>query len=421
MSTHYQSSQSVARLLSRLGGVYRDPSRISRDSTDLLSASIGQHLRPSVSQLVENDGRSSSVLMFSGTISMLYRGNTYNIPIDIYLPSAYPISPPTAFVRPIATMMIKERHKHVASSGMVYMPYFNSWNQYSHNLIDTCHNMSRIFGKDPPVFARPPGAAAPTSNPSPPSYNDIQASATLSASTTPTTASRYNTNSSSSSGLTSEERRRLAELEREAAEANAAVEAARRADQKEEEDRREIYRLKDSIVESTRETLQAHLDVSKVQIQEYLTDQMILEKCEKYITGDAHSGLASGQMIYLKKQKDEIQKVLKDVNKSIDQMEKFIHKAEKSKEDQENKTTIDELALPEDIHSAQMICLSAENAAITDALYFLDKGLAEQRIDLETHLRAVRKLAKRQFLIRAHLLKVGQVKISETFRKLNDS
>ena len=78
MSSHYQSSQSIARLLSRLGGVYRDPSRISRDSTDLLSASIGQHLRPSVSQLVENDGRSTSVLMFSGTIAMVFRGNTYS-------------------------------------------------------------------------------------------------------------------------------------------------------------------------------------------------------------------------------------------------------------------------------------------------------------------------------------------------------
>lgn len=412
MSSHYQSSQSISRLLSRLGGVYRDPSRISRDSTDLLSASIGQHLRPSVSQLVENDGRSTSVLMFSGTIAMVFRRNTYNVPIDIYLPSAYPIAPPTAFVRPISTMMIKEKHKHVASSGMVYMSYFHSWNQYSHNLVDACHAMSRIFGNDPPVYARPPGSTIPITSPSPPSYSDIQSSASLAASTTPTQPS-----ASTSGGLTTEERRRLAELEREAAEANAAVEAARRADKKEEEDRQIVYQLKNDIVKSTNETLQAHLDVSKVQIQEYLTDQMVLEKCNRYIAGDVNAGVASGQMVYLTKQKEELQKCLKNIRKSINEMEIFIRKAEKSKEDQAESTLVDDLALPEDIHSAQMICFSAENAAITDALYFLDKGLADQRIDLETHLRAVRKLARKQFLIRAHLLKVGQVKISQSFRE----
>ena len=312
-------------------------------------------------------------------------------------------------------MMIKEKHKHVASNGMVYMSYFHSWNSYSHNLVDACHAMSRIFGNDPPVYARPPGSTIPTTSPSPPSYSDIQSSASLAASTTPT-STQPSASSSTSGGLSTEERRRLAELEREAAEANAAVEAARRADKKEEEDRQLVYRLKNDIVESTNETLQAHLDVSKVQIQEYLTDQMVLEKCNRYITGDI-SDVASGQTVYLTKQKEELQRCLKDIQKSIDEMEVFIRKAEKNKEDQEESISVDDLALPEDIHSAQMVCFSAENAAITDALYFLDKGLVDQRIDVETHLRAVRKLARKQFLTRAHLLKVGQVKISQSFRE----
>ena len=60
-----------------------------------------------------------------------------------------------------------------------------------------------------------------------------------------------------------------------------------------------------------------------------------------------------------------------------------------------------------------MLILSADNAAINDALYFLDKALPDSRISLLDHLIAVRKLTKTQFLARAHLLKIGQVKASE--------
>jgi len=55
-----------------------------------------------------------------------------------------------------------------------------------------------------------------------------------------------------------------------------------------------------------------------------------------------------------------------------------------------------------------MLQLAAENASISDALYFLDRALYAGSLNPTQHLRQVRKLAKQQFLVRAHLLKIQQ-------------
>ena len=102
----------------------------------------------------------------------------------------------------------------------------------------------------------------------------------------------------------------------------------------------------------------------------------------------------------------------KELDKGIQKLTAFVKSAEEEKSSKKE-VSVDELAVPGDIHSAQMLILSAENAAINDALYFLDKALADSRISLHDHLIAVRKLTKTQFLARAHLLKIGQVKASE--------
>ena len=73
----------------------------------------------------------------------------------------------------------------------------------------------------------------------------------------------------------------------------------------------------------------------------------------------------------------------------------------------------DMIALPDNIHSQQMLQLSAENQAISDLMYFLDRALVKGTLPLDLHLKQIRKLAKKQFLVRAHLLKVGQVVTQE--------
>jgi hypothetical protein len=97
---------------------------------------------------------------------MVYEGVTYNLPIEVFLPPPYPSQSPTIFVRPVATMVIREKHRHVALDGQVYMPYLHEWSP-KHNLTELAFWMSRTFGSDPPCYDKP---LAPANSPPPPSY-----------------------------------------------------------------------------------------------------------------------------------------------------------------------------------------------------------------------------------------------------------
>ena len=156
------SSSAVSPLIHRLSGVYRDPQRVIRDAESLLSSPLGNHLRPTTEPLLNNDGTSTPpVLVLSGTLPMTYRGVTYNIPIDIFLPPPYPLRPPTVFVRPVSSMAIRENHRHVGLDGQVYLPYLHEWRPNTHELCELAVWMSSTFGSDPPCYAKPTKSSVP--------------------------------------------------------------------------------------------------------------------------------------------------------------------------------------------------------------------------------------------------------------------
>ena len=378
----------VRMLINQLGGVYRDPARVMNDATSVLNSNQGQHLRPDIADLLNNDGTTTRGLRLHGTIQMIYRGAAYHVPIDMYLPPNYAVRPPVVYVRPIASMMIKVGHKHVTADGMVYMPYLHSWKPRSHNLIDTVTSLSQLFGKDPPVFARPPGstpapAPAPPVRPPPPQYHQV-----------------------------TEDQERMRQVERDVEEANAAVRIAREAEQMEMQESRLTAETKQKLIDKSKFILEKYIETSQKEIASHLEDQILLDKSASFVNGTRGAGISSGgQIDYLTKRKEELEKHHTDMDTCIEKLEAFIAEAEHSK-----KTTkeidVDELAVPADIHSAQMLVLSSENASIHDAIYILNQGLSDNKISLDVHMRAVRRLAKRQFLIKAHLLKIGQVKAS---------
>jgi len=389
-NTNYSS---VSQLMNRLGGVYRDPSRVSRDSTSILTANVGQNLRPSISNLVGNDGVSSNVMLLKGTIPMIYRGGQYHVPVDVYLPPKYPVKPPVAFVRPVPTMMIKEQHRNVGSDGMVYMPYLHSWQVNSHNLVALCTHMSNFFSKDPPLFARPPGQmssnnlSSPSTTAQPPRYEHVQ-----------------------------QEQARINALAEETRMANDATEIARRAQREEQQQEALVYQTKGQLKNKFTTELRAFDNTCRRDIEARLKDQIMLEKSAKYITG-VSGDPKSGQMEYLLSKKIDLEKHHEQIDELTEKMNEFISTVEEQ-QDTVKEIDVDELVVPIDIYSGQMLALSAENAAISDAIFYLDKGLATGIIDLDVHLKLVRKIAKRQFLVKAQLLKVGQCKASNSFRNL---
>lgn len=327
---------------------------------------------------------------------MIYRGNAYHVPIDLHLPPNYAVRPPIIYVRPVPSMMIKKGHKHVGADGMVYMPYLHSWSPRSHNLIDTVSAMSRLFGQEPPVFAKPAAAPAPApppvpaaTRPPPPQYHDVQG-----------------------------EQERIRQMELEAQEANEAVRIARAAEKVEDEEKTLFAETKDRLNDKSKYILEKYVTTSKIEINGNLEDKILLEKSAEFVNGKTvGAGLTSGggQYEYLIKRKEDLQEEHAKMDSGLEQLEAFINEAESFKNTSKEKD-VDDLALPADIHSAQMLVLSAENASVNDALYFLDKGLSDGKISLEIHLKAVRRLARRQFLIKAHLLKIGSVKAAEALK-----
>ena len=66
------------------------------------------------------------MICLSGTIPMPYKGNTYNIPVNIWIHSDYPNQAPIVLVTPTRDMQIKPS-KIVDGNGRVYLPYLHEW------------------------------------------------------------------------------------------------------------------------------------------------------------------------------------------------------------------------------------------------------------------------------------------------------
>jgi len=86
----------------------------------------------------------------------------------------------------------------------------------------------------------------------------------------------------------------------------------------------------------------------------------------------------------------------------------------KERELEKNKPVDPEaLIVPKDVLSKQMLDLSAEIAASEDTMY--DRALANDSLELSVHLKEIRKLARKQFLAKAHMKKIGEKLVGANF------
>ncbi|XP_040844417.1 tumor susceptibility gene 101 protein isoform X2 [Ochotona curzoniae] len=116
-------------------------------------------LKPVLDSYVFNDGSSRELMNLTGTIPVPYRGNTYNIPICLWLLDTYPYNPPICFVKPTSSMTIKTG-KHVDANGKIYLPYLHEWKHPQSDLLGLIQVMIVVFGEEPPVFSRPTASAS---------------------------------------------------------------------------------------------------------------------------------------------------------------------------------------------------------------------------------------------------------------------
>eukprot|EP01034_Spumella_vulgaris_P026168 gene26168-32703_t len=94
----------------------------------------------------------------SGTVPIFYQGVQYNIPVDLFIPEKYPSEPPKIYVRPTPNMTIKSNHRHVDMQGLVFLPYLHEWKPDS-NLTGLVEITSNVFSIEPPLFSKPAAAS----------------------------------------------------------------------------------------------------------------------------------------------------------------------------------------------------------------------------------------------------------------------
>ncbi|NWX89287.1 UEVLD enzyme, partial [Nothoprocta pentlandii] len=105
----------------------------------------------SVNTYTFKDGSQKDLLNFSGTIPVKY-GNSYNIPVCLWIMDSHPFAPPICFLKPTANMGISVG-KHVDARGRIYLPYLQSWSHPQSTVIGLIKEMIAKFEEELPLYS----------------------------------------------------------------------------------------------------------------------------------------------------------------------------------------------------------------------------------------------------------------------------
>ncbi|XP_059263366.1 ubiquitin-conjugating enzyme E2 variant 3 isoform X5 [Mustela nigripes] len=112
------------------------------------------HFRYSMDTYVFKDSSQKDLLNFTGTIPVMYQGNTYNIPIRLWILDSYPFAPPICFLKPTANMGISVG-KHVDAQGRIYLPYLQNWSHPKSVIVGLIKEMIAKFQEELPLYSLP--------------------------------------------------------------------------------------------------------------------------------------------------------------------------------------------------------------------------------------------------------------------------
>ena len=118
-------------------------------------------------------GSESILISLDGTIPIIFSGQQYNIPVNIWIVENFPYMCPVCYVTPVAGMKIKPRHPHVDPQGLIYHPYLSEWNMEVSHVLDLVMALIETFSADPPVYKPVDSVPANNKSPIPPQNQNI--------------------------------------------------------------------------------------------------------------------------------------------------------------------------------------------------------------------------------------------------------
>jgi len=356
---------------------YRDKNRLRGDAIMLLNSY--RELRPNAAPAPTFP---QPLFNLTGTIPVIIQANRYNIPIRMWIPLEYPYRPPMVYVTPTSGMSISPNHPNVNPSGVVSLPYLQTWNPATHNLLPLVQAMVQVFGQRTPLYqaprpqqqpSYPGGGGAPYSPSGYPSQAPGGYQPPYPGQQQPPAGSSYSPYA---------QQQQQQQPGPYPPQPQPDVPKKRRAVPKtpmdEKRDKlREMCRAK--IREMTKEDLSVK------------TQRLEQEKREK-------ENLLSNSM----SQQDQMKKEIADLTQKIRELDDFLAK-------NSGEMDVDKVTDPQDVHRLQLIHTVSLDMAIEDILYHFDRALLKGVISLDEYLKLCRQYSNDQFYQRALIKRIREI------------
>ncbi|XP_015519233.1 tumor susceptibility gene 101 protein [Neodiprion pinetum] len=395
---------------------YQHPDLTYRDVVSVLSQYFALQYR--VEPYVFTDGTRKELFSLQGTIPVTYKGNVYNIPICVWLMDTHPNNAPICYVKPTADMNIKVS-MFVDHNGKIYLPYLHEWVPQKSDLLSLIQVMRITFGDQPPVYAKPKNDNQTSSTPYPvQSFMPVPGGGGTSASGFPPypTGSQYGTGSNvyppyPTSGTPGIPYPGYSPYPGSTSYGGAVYPGSypppyppvtqpspRVPGNSNNTDTISEEHIRESLLSAVGDKLRRRL---REQLSQGEAELETLRRTEQELA----SGSARLEELLnkLNREKSELEKNINILEEKESELEREISKLS------DNQTIdVDEAVTTIAPLYKQMLNAFAEEAAIEDAIYYLGEGLRGGIIDLEAFLKQVRQLSRRQFMLRALMLRCRQ-------------
>ena len=296
-------------------------------------------------------------------------------------------------------MSIKLNHKHVDSEGLVYLPYLHEW-KIDSNLVNLISTACKVFSAEPPLFAKPQQASLP----SPPVVNS-----STSFKITPQTnfsTGRKNIILSINNFTIFKIISRISDLFLLVTNSSSAA-----------------YPSPSFMTNSNSRssTSEVDLDVKRSSLIHEISSKLYenIHTLHSVIRDELNTEFNTEH--YLTVSQEAAEKKLQSLQQTVEQMRAAIEEVQEKSaaltqwdEEEAKKPQVDVESRfqPYDDLTSQIVKLNAEISAIDDAFYHMERSLVASQnktLDLNSFLKEMRKLARQQFLCKAHLLKINAV------------
>ena len=329
----------------------------------------------------------------------------YNIPVVIWILDTHPIHAPLCYVRPTPDMQIKVS-KNVDGNGKIYLPYLHEWDGSNSDIIGLVQMCIITFGEEPPVFARPQGQPAPpvpaaaqqpyppypTQNAAfggypayPPAHNPGGPGYPPPVPGYPPTSGTNHVGGAYpppyppvSTGMTPQGQ---------PAGNNSTITQEHM-----------LMSMRSAVEDMVRRKLREEYSVKNGEIQSLtkIRDELNMGQMQLKRAIDA-----------IDRENEVMEKSIQDLKLEEDKMKNALEESEKMKDATDDKPE-DAVVAPAPLYR-QLVNAHAEEAAVHDAIYYLGEALKHEVIDCDVFLKQVRKMARKQFFLRATMDKCRKV------------